>query len=110
MKKINANKFFENQERLLNNNFKQKEESRKISQEPSCLRLKYTAIAIMSVGIIMQFVMLIWFDQLSYKAILWMRGLVGLCAILFVILVAVLLYLINNKSIRRRYGNNHEDK
>lgn len=106
MKKPNFDRFFENGERQLINNFKQKEEAEKISREPANRRLKYAAIGILSIGVVLEIVMLIWYDQISDTAILWMQGVVGLCAIIFVVLVAWLYYRINKKSIDRRNGKN----
>lgn len=106
MKKQDIDKFFENGERQLINNFKQKEEAEKISREPANRRLKYAAIGILSIGVVLEIVMLIWYDQISDTAILWMEGIIGLCAIIFVVLVAWLYYRINKKSINKRYGKN----
>lgn len=107
-KKYDLNKFFENQERQLINNFKQKEDARKIAREPSNQRLKYLACAVISAGMIFMLIMLIWYDSLSYSAVLWLRGLTGVSAIIFVIIGAVLIYRINNKSIQHRYGRHHK--
>lgn len=104
MPKFNFNKYFENQERILINNFKRKEEVAKISKEPKNVRLKYIAIGMLSIGIILEFIILIWMDVLSDRAILWLQGFTGVFAIIFVILTSILLFRINNKYNKQKYN------
>lgn len=50
-------------------------------------------------------VMIIWYDQISWRMMLIMRGSAGLSAITFVILVAVLVYRVNVAYFKKRSDN-----
>lgn len=49
--------------------------------------------------------MIIWYDQISWRMMLIMRGSAGLSAITFVILVAVLVYRVNVAYFKKRSDN-----
>lgn len=100
---MRSKNFFERQERLLQNNLRMRNEAAKIAKEPRNRRLKYLSIGIISVGIILELIVLIWYEALSETAILWLQGFTGVCAIMFLILVAVFLYRVNSKAINKIY-------
>lgn len=104
MGKFDINNYFERHERFLQNNEKMKVEAVKISKEPRNALLKYIAIGFMSVGIILEIIILIWIDQLSDRAILWLQGITGVCAIMGLIFTAVFLFRVNSKAINNRFG------
>ena len=81
----------------------EKEDRNKIAQLPANRKLKYLALAIISVSIVLLLVMLIWFESLSREAFLIMRGCAGLFAILFAIIVTIYLYRINKTFNKQRY-------
>lgn len=69
---------------------------------PANRRLKYVAISIISVAIAVFVAQIIWFDAISTKLYLFMRGCVGLCAIVFVILVTIIVYRVNRAFINQK--------
>ncbi len=71
---------------------RQKSELKKYYDTPVNRRLKYVAIAFMAVAIIIMLCLILWLDDISVRLMLIMRGTVGLFALIFVILVAVLEY------------------
>lgn len=107
-----THKFFENQERVLINHFKMKEEIAKISEEPGNKRLKYIAVGIMAAAIILELIILIWMGDLSDTAILWLQGFTGVLAIIFVIIAAIWSFRIYNTYNRQKYNKttNHNPK
>lgn len=69
---------------------------------PTNRRLKYVAISIISVAIAIFVALIIWYDAISPKLYLFMRGCAGLCAIVFVILVTIIVYRVNHEFINQR--------
>lgn len=67
---------------------------------PVNLRLRYIAIGIIGAVIALQLAMVIWLDDISPKAMLFMRGCVGLGAIIFVILITILAYRVVSTYLR----------
>ena len=84
-------------------NDKEKEEWYKIINSPANRKLKYVALSLISVGIALLLIILIWFESLSREAILVMRGCTGLFAIFFAIVVTIYLYRINTAFHKQRY-------
>ena len=74
---------------------KEKAERDKIAQLPANRRLKYIAWAFGICVIILLLLMIIWLDTFSVNVFLVLRGCTGLCAILFMIFVAIYLYRIH---------------
>lgn len=109
MGKFDINKIFEQQERLLQNNIKMKVEADKIGKEPKNARLKYLAIGFISMGLILELIILIWIDRLSYTTILWIQGFVGICAIMCVIFISVFLFRVNSKALNHRFNKSSKD-
>lgn len=67
----------------------------KYYQEKPNLRLKYAAITSACIAIALILATLFCLDSISFRTLLFMRGCTGLFAIIFVILVAILVYRVN---------------
>ncbi len=83
----------------------QRLEQEKLYSTPSNRRLKYIAIGVAGICIILMLVMIIWYDQISWRMMLIMRGSAGLSAITYVILVAVLVYRVSVAYFKKRSDN-----
>lgn len=77
MSKLNMNKYLQ-----------EREEINRRYNMPENRRLKYAAMIVIGIVIILILSMIIWMDKIPYEGILIMRGCVGLGAIIFVLLVA----------------------
>ena len=80
-----------------------RDELKRIYNKPANRKLKYCAIAAISIAAIFLLVCLIWMDCLSITSILLLRGFTGLFAIFFVVLYSVLLYRVNREYIKGKY-------
>ena len=80
-----------------------RDETEKIGKEPHNSRLKYLSIGFISVGIILELIVLIWFEQLPKTTVLWLQGFTGVCAIMFIIFMALFLFRVNSKAINKRF-------
>lgn len=80
-----------------------RDELKRIYNKPANRKLKYCAIAAISIAAILLLVCLIWMDCLSVTSILLLRGFTGLFAIIFVVLYSVLLYRVNREYIKGKY-------
>lgn len=89
------NRYWENREQ-------QRRELGKIYREPANLRLKYLAIGAFCVTIALFLIIIIWMEELSWKAMLILRGSAGAFAIIGMIITAILLYRVNSAYIHRR--------
>lgn len=96
----------ERMNRCLERQQEEKAEKERLMQTPTNRRLKYTAIGVMGVGICLLLSMIIWFDEISPRTQLFMRGCVGVIALIFVIICAILLYRVNSQYLNNRHGNN----
>lgn len=90
--------------RLMDKKQQQRDELNKLYNTRANLRLKYIAIGIMAVGIAIMLAIIIWMDQISREMMLLMRGCVGICAIVFVILCGIPVYRVNSAYWQQR-GN-----
>lgn len=77
----------------------------KLYQTRANLRLKYAALCVVGIAIILMLILVFCMDYISLGITLFLRGCVGLCAITFVIIVAVLVY-----RVHRDYFRQHTDK
>lgn len=77
----------------------------KLYQTRANLRLKYAALGVVGVACILMLILAFCMDFISVGITLFLRGCVGLCAIAFVIMVAVLVY-----RVHRDYFRQHTDK
>lgn len=64
--------------------------------------LKYSALAIVGIAIAALFAMIIWIDDIPPRTMLFVRGCVGVCALIFVILVAILTYRVYSEYFRNQ--------
>lgn len=78
------------------------EERKKLFNRPANKRLKYLAMAVGAITIVIQLLILFFIEQLSYQNRLLMEGFVGLFAIIFVSLYGVLMYGVNKEYIHMR--------
>ena len=69
-----------------------REELRKLYNAPANLRLKRIALCVIGVAIAMMISMIFLLDKVSWQLLYFMRGCAGILAIVFVIIVAVLVY------------------
>ena len=81
---------------------REREELRIHYNAPKYRRMKYCAIAIMAIVIILLLSMTIWIDKIPTNVLLIMRGCAGLSAILFVVIVGILSYRVNKQHISNR--------
>ncbi len=72
----------------------------KYYREKTNLRLKYAAVTSITIAIILMAIMAICLDSISAGMLLVMRGCAGLFAIIFVVLVAILVYRVNASYLR----------
>ena len=76
-----------------------RDEIKKIYDRPANRRLKFCAVAAISITIVLLLAMLIWMGELSERNILLMKGSAGLFAIIFAVLYGVLVYRVNREYI-----------
>ena len=81
---------------------REREELKKLYGSSRYRRLKYSAIIAIAITIAMQIAMIIWMDDIPLKMMFFMRGCVGLGAIVFVVLVVILSYRVNSEYIKKR--------
>ena len=89
--------------RPLEDIYKEKEDKEKIAQLSSNKKLKYLAIGTGVVTIAILIVILACYDILSLVMMLVLRGCVGLCAIIFVIIIAIYCYRLNVTYSNEKY-------
>ena len=78
------------------------EELRDLYNAPENKRLKYCAITIIAIVIILLLSMTIWVNKISTNVLLIMRGCAGLGATIFVVIVGILSYRVNKQHINNR--------
>lgn len=76
-----------------------KEELKKLYNKPANLRLKHIALCVIGVAIAILISMIFLVDKVSWQLWYFMRGCVGVLAIVFVIIVSVLVYRVNRDYI-----------
>lgn len=76
-----------------------REELKKLYNKPANLRLKHIALCVIGVAIAILISMIFLVDKVSWQLLAVMRGCVGVLAIIFVIIVAVLVYRVNRDYI-----------
>lgn len=76
-----------------------RDELRKLYNTPANLRLKRIALCIIGVAIAILVSMIFLVDKVSWQLWYFMRGCVGVLAIVFVIIVSVLVYRVNRDYI-----------
>lgn len=81
---------------------RQRKEQEKYYREKSNLLLKYAALSSIGISIILLLIMAFWLDNISYTMLLFLRGCAGLFALVFVVLVAILVYRVNVSYFKDR--------
>lgn len=76
-----------------------REELKKLYNKPANLRLKHIVLCVIGVAIAILISMIFLVDKVSWQLLAVMRGCVGVLAIIFVIIVAVLVYRVNRDCI-----------
>lgn len=72
-----------------------REELKKLYNKPANLRLKRIALCVIGVAIAMMISLIFLLDKVSWQLLYFMRGCAGILAIVFVVIVAVLVYRVN---------------
>lgn len=75
------------------------DELKKLYNKPANLRLKHIALCVIGIAIAILVSMIFLIDKASWQLLAVMRGCVGVLAIIFVIIVAVLVYRVNRDYI-----------
>lgn len=88
----------------MNKRLQEREEINKLYNLPENRRLKYVALAVMAVVVVLLLSMTIWLENIPPKVLLIIRGCAGLGALVFVVLVGILTYRVNKQHITDR-GN-----
>lgn len=88
----------------MNKRLQEREEINKLYNLPENRRLKYIALAVMAVVVVLLLSMTIWLENIPPKVMLIIRGCAGLGALVFVVLVGILTYRVNKQHITDR-GN-----
>lgn len=72
--------------------FGDREEFDRIARMPANRKYRNIAMACIVAGILLMLVAIVGIDTFSLKTIMFLRGCAGVCAVLFIIFVAVYLY------------------
>ncbi len=72
---------------------------------PKYRNLKYTALTVIAVAIILLLCISFGINNISPKAMLIMQGCAGLCALIFVVLVTIITYRANKEHINNHINN-----
>ncbi len=86
----------------MSNQLNDRENFNRLNPQHKYRGLKFSALGVAAIAIILMLSMIIWMDDIPQKAKLVMEGCVGLCAIIFVILTGILAYRINVEQIANR--------
>ncbi len=76
-----------------------REELRNLYNAPANLRLKRMALCVVGVAIAILISMIFLVDKVSWELLYFMRGCAGVLAIVFVVIVAILVYRVNRAYI-----------
>ena len=75
------------------------DEIKKLYNTPANLRLKHIALCVIGVAIVIMISLVFLVDKVSWRVLYILRGVAGVLAIAFVIIVAVLVYRVNRSYI-----------
>ncbi len=87
--------------------FHHRDEINRLLNAPKYRRLKYSALIVIAVAIAAQIATIIWLDVIPSRTILFIRGCVGVAAIVFVVLVAILAYKVYSEYFTGQSKNTH---
>lgn len=76
-----------------------REELKRLYNTPANLRLKHIALCVIGVAIAILVSMIFLVDKVSWQLLYFMRGCAGVLAIVFVVIVAILVYRVNRAYI-----------
>ena len=76
-----------------------RDEVGKLYNTPANLRLKRIALCVIVVAIAIMISMIFLVDKVSWELLYFMRGCAGVLAIVFVVIVAILVYRVNRAYI-----------
>lgn len=76
-----------------------REELKKLYNKPTNLRLKHIALCVIGAAIAILISMILLVDKVSWQLWYFMRGCVGVLAIIFVIIVTAFVYRVNRDYI-----------
>lgn len=93
------------QRNLGNYKEQRRNEIEKLYKANAHLKLKYAALSVIGVAIILMLILIFCMDYISVGITLFLRGCVGLCTLAFVIMIAILVY-----RVHRDYFRQHTDK
>lgn len=79
----------------------------KYYQQKANLRLKYAALCSITIAIILLGATAFFIDSITFKTLLVLRGCAGVFALIFVVLVAILIYRVNASYFADRYNPKH---
>lgn len=71
---------------------------------PQFRKLKYSALIVIGISSATMLAMIFWIDVIPYKTMLFLRGCVGIGAIVFIILVAILAYQVYSEYFHNKYN------
>ena len=80
-----------------------KAEFDKIGRMPANRKYKYIALAWIFVGIALMLVTIIGIESFSFKTILILRGCAGVCAVFFIIFVAIYLFRVYKTLFNQKF-------
>lgn len=95
---------------FIENNERRRREFRRYYNERTNKRLKYMALASISAAIILMVIMVFNLNSLSMRSLLFMRGCVGLLAIVFIVLVATIVYRANVAYFKDKAKIRHKNQ
>ncbi|MDE5822389.1 MAG: hypothetical protein K2H63_07905 [Paramuribaculum sp.] len=75
------------------------DEIKKLYNTPANLRLKHIALCVIGAAIVIMISLVFLVDKVSWRVLYILRGVAGVLAIAFVIIVAVLVYRVNRSYI-----------
>ena len=77
---------------------------REIYREPGNVRLKRIAVGVGLLAVAVLLVCVLLFDRIPLRTMLFIRGCVGVLALVFMALAGVLVYRVHSEYFRRRGG------
>ena len=92
---------FERKNRILKRKYQEKEDLRKIAQLPAYRRIMIAAIGISICALILT-IFVAFYDDFTRSTFLILRGIIGVCALITIILAAIYYYLVFNTYWKNR--------
>ena len=95
---------------FIENNEQRRRVFRRYYNERTNKQLKYIALASALAAIILMVIMVFSLDRLSMRSLLFMRGCVGLFAIVFIVLAAIIVYRANVAYFKDKAKIRHKNQ